>query len=154
MPLDIDGAGRSRSLACLPTARGTVAPTTGQVVVPSYHPQLLYERISGPGALRPRKGGSAARNFSPHSKPAQAGFKGPPRGFQEPLDPPSRGLRGPPGTSTPGFAGASRKVLRVSRTLRSFQKRGLQGAGFPACFFRNSAYTNEKNVVVDQDGPN
>ena len=25
MPLDIDGAGRSRSLACFPTARGTVA---------------------------------------------------------------------------------------------------------------------------------
>ena len=31
MPLDIDGAGRSRSLACLPTARGTVAPTRGHV---------------------------------------------------------------------------------------------------------------------------
>ena len=28
MPLDIDGAGRSSTLACLPTARGTVAPTT------------------------------------------------------------------------------------------------------------------------------
>ena len=31
MPLDIDGAGRSKTLACLPTARGTVAPTRGQV---------------------------------------------------------------------------------------------------------------------------
>ena len=31
MPLDIDGAGRSSALACLPTARGTVAPTRGQV---------------------------------------------------------------------------------------------------------------------------
>ena len=31
MPLDIDGAGRSSTLACLPTARGTVAPTRGQV---------------------------------------------------------------------------------------------------------------------------
>ena len=31
MPLNIDGAGRSKSLACLPTARGTVAPTRGQV---------------------------------------------------------------------------------------------------------------------------
>ena len=29
MPLDIDGAGRSSTLACLPTARGTVAPTRG-----------------------------------------------------------------------------------------------------------------------------
>ena len=27
----LNGAGRSRSLACLPTARGTVAPTRGQV---------------------------------------------------------------------------------------------------------------------------
>ena len=38
MPVDIDGAGRSRSLACLPTARGTVAPTrefsSGPVLVP------------------------------------------------------------------------------------------------------------------------
>ena len=34
MPLDIDGAGRSRSLACLPAARGTVAPTRGQVPSP------------------------------------------------------------------------------------------------------------------------
>ena len=32
MPLDIDGTGRSRTLACLPTARGTVAPTRGQVL--------------------------------------------------------------------------------------------------------------------------
>ena len=31
MPLDIDGAGRSSTLACLPTARGAVAPTRGQV---------------------------------------------------------------------------------------------------------------------------
>ena len=33
MPLNIDGAGRSRTLACLPAARGTVAPTRGQVPV-------------------------------------------------------------------------------------------------------------------------
>ena len=31
MSLDINGAGRSRSLGCLPAARGTVAPTRGQV---------------------------------------------------------------------------------------------------------------------------
>ena len=31
MPLDVDGASRSSTLACLPTARGTVAPTRGQV---------------------------------------------------------------------------------------------------------------------------
>ena len=31
MPLNIDGADRSRSLACLPTARNTVASTRGQV---------------------------------------------------------------------------------------------------------------------------
>ena len=84
MPLDIDGAGRSRSLACLPTAKGTVAPTRGQVpggvllgpVLAPYKVQLwrplagffrvdpagvwgvqgpLRERISGPGGLRARR---------------------------------------------------------------------------------------------------
>ena len=77
MPLDIDGAGRSRSLACLPTARGTVAPTRGQVPggvllrtstgpLQSQYPKPCppkfsgglgvqgpsCERISGPGGLR------------------------------------------------------------------------------------------------------
>ena len=47
MPHNIDGAGRSRSLACLPTARGTVAPTRGQVPGEfSSGPVLVPEKVN------------------------------------------------------------------------------------------------------------
>ena len=111
MPLDIDGAGRSRSLACLPTARGTVAPTRGQV----------------PGGVLlgadPRKNlGSAAPNFSPPEKHVKTqkwdrrrrlqgleGFPGASRGLQDPGTQASRGLAGA-SRGVQGRPGASKSL--------------------------------------------
>ena len=90
MPLNIDGAGRSRSLACLPTARGTVAPTRGQVpggvlLGTSTGPSLKSMTFSGflpvdSGGVwgqGPLPGG-ASRTLRAPSPPGPGAFKGPP----------------------------------------------------------------------------
>ena len=47
MTLDIDGAGRSSTLACLPAARGTVAPTRGQVLEEFFsRPENQYPKLA------------------------------------------------------------------------------------------------------------
>ena len=101
MFLDIDGAGRSRSLACLPTARGTAAPTRGQV--PG---GVFFGTSTGPFCSHYPKpsGRSSGRGwlvFSRVDRHRQASsLQGPPpetfcRGlFQRPL--PGRLLQGPP----------------------------------------------------------
>ena len=98
MPFDIDGAGRSSTHACLPTAWGTVAPTRGQeefssgpVLVPY---NLVVEAVggragffqggswgclgrpgpplranSGPGALRARRGVGGFKFLHTHKHP-------------------------------------------------------------------------------------
>ena len=92
--LDIDGAGRSSMLACLPTARGTVAPTRGQVPGRFGRSWLVFSRldprgsggsraplckaISGPGSLRARSRGQATPpppKTAPKQEPAQQGLQ-------------------------------------------------------------------------------
>ena len=150
MPLDINGAGRSRSLACLPTARGTVAPTRGQVPggvllgtstgpLKSQNPAssgLVFcrvnlgvqgpscERISGPGGLRAERGGSAAPNFSPPQKHTKM-----------------RGLQAPPGASGPSGAFRPPRGLRLQAVCPE-GSRALLHSG-------PSAYTNEKVLLMD-----
>ena len=72
MVLDIDGAGRSRSLACLPTARGTAAPTRGQVpggvlLGPVLVPYKVVEALGGwffPGWILRGLGGAGPYSAS------------------------------------------------------------------------------------------
>ena len=110
MPLDIDGAGRSRSLACLPTARGTVAPTKDQV--PG-------------GVLRDPKPGAPHLNTNFYTRRrASTGLQGPSGA--------SGGLQGPCGAfrafqeSLNIFIGVS---PTPSKTLLPQRRRGLQGPG-------------------------
>ena len=106
MPLDIDGAGRSRSLACLPTARGTVAPTRGQVMEEGLGGRLLFLRwilrgsgvhsaseFQDQGPSESQEAGSAAPNFSPHRHSSSRSLQG--------LQPPQRGVLGPAGACKP-----------------------------------------------------
>ena len=138
MPLDIDGAGRSKTLACLPTARGTVAPTRGQI--PG---GVLLGTSTGPYKVN-------TLNLAPQLWWALRFFAG---GSQESLE--VQGLvraifqilcraRGPknfPGASqSPTSRISTRRLLSLLHT--SFSRS------------EPSAYTNEKGFVVDQDGPN
>ena len=110
MPLDIDGAGRSRSLACLPTGRGTVAPTSRKSAFRGL--KGAFRGLQGPPqafrALQERPPPSASRTSS--SRPFSKTFKvfsarrlhqrlaRASRGLQEPSTP-SKRLRSPPGAN-------------------------------------------------------
>ena len=95
MPLDIDGAGRSRTLACLPTARGTVAPKVpGRVFLGTSTGPLKshYPKAGG------RRSGRCWLVF-PGGPPLRANFgtRGPesqhsPGGLPKPSQGPPRGL--------------------------------------------------------------
>ena len=137
MPLDIDGAGRSRSLACLPTARGTVAPTrVPGALGPSGPPSRALQRpppsralqrlgLQGPSAL------GASRRLSGASRRL---FRGPPGFF------PSRGLyQALKGIGLGGLPPGRRGVgdcVRWPSTFRPWQhlacSHALEGSSTPA----------------------
>ena len=104
MHLNIDGAGRSRSLACLPTARGTLIKSIPGGL-------FLCERISGPAGLRARRRGQKQDRLQ--VGPLEASKT-------------SRGLQGPSGTSRsqpPGHSRGSRG-LHASGALQGSRNRG------------------------------
>ena len=150
MPLDIDGAGRSRSLACLPTAGGTVAPTL-QILKgrAGFFPGCFLAPLlrANFGTRGPESQGGGGQQLQIH--PRQQGLQGllgaasttPTQPSARPLGA-SRGLQGPPGPSRglwglwglqepPGGCRVSRgfqglqhlpgSILSKSRTLRPSQ---------------------------------
>ena len=149
MPLNIDGAGRSGTLACLSAARGTVAFTRGQVRPDLFVlintllwsklwgvwwvQGLLCERISGPGGLRAR-GPVSGFKFLTAQKKAGGASQRPPSS----RDPHLQNFRGSP-RSLPGhdrclargIAGLSRNEPAAFRAGPPFSnlstKQGLSG---------------------------
>ena len=136
MPLDINGACRSRSLACLLTARGTVAPTRGQVP----GGVLLGTRsiLGGVWGSRAERRTRRLQVLQSRGLRGFRGFQEPPvasktsRGLQnpgagQPSDPATlRGLnrlQGPPGLQgpPPGASGACRSLSPFSSS-QDFQR--------------------------------
>ena len=153
MPLDIDGAGRSRSLACLPTARGTVAPREASYPRGLQNPTSL--QAGGSKGLEGLQGFQGPGLYSPPG--ASKGLQGRLEGSRtvQDLRPPqaSRSLQKPPGPA----ASKPRKPLQnLSRTFTSSLHQGprlrLQAVcpeGSRALLHSGpSAYTNEKVLLL------
>ena len=140
MPLNIDGAGRSRSLACLPTARGTgearyLEEFSSRQVLVAF--KAKRGGLWGPGPLlranfrtrRPesQRGGGQRLRISHHLKNTQKHHR---RASEA-----SRGLQGPPGTSRTlqGSSGVSKKgTTKTSKGCAEASKVGAPRGGFSA----------------------
>ena len=95
----------------------------------------LLERISGPGALRPRRRGQPLGNFSqPKNEQKTIKLAGASRGLQEPPGA-SKRLQGPGGSQAPRASGGSFRglVSRKGSSAFSGTCRGLHS--FRACHF-------------------
>ena len=155
--LDIDGAGRSRSLACLPTARGSTHERPGTW---SRGPETQDRGVSGPnfkdcgppnpsGASGASGGlqGPSGRGLPPDifrvqelsRPPAQVGgVSGASKVFQNPPSTPSKGQKSgrassPTTTASPSLS-SNRKVARPPHNFFSLSE--------------ISAYTNEKVLLL------
>ena len=113
MPLDIDGAGRSRSLACLPTARGTVVllrTSTYKVNTLNPAPQALAAAGWFFCRVDPRGGSGGAGPL------LRANFRSSSKFITR-----SRGLQGPPGASRVSIQALFRASMRPPQS-RSLQE--------------------------------